>query len=77
MSKYDFMQSNYDFHPNIALQTTTNYFEKEITDGLPFFHQNRLQSTLRNNYMGKNKGKSNSSNKSQNTKLGDIYNFKK
>jgi hypothetical protein len=50
MSKYDFMYSTYDLHPNIASPTTTNYFEKQIKEGLPYFQKNKLQSTLRNNY---------------------------
>ena len=49
-TKYDLIYSNYDFQPNITSQTTTNYFEKQITEGLPFFHQNKLQNTLKNNY---------------------------
>ena len=50
MSQYNFLTNNYNFQPNIASQTTTNYFGKQITEGLPFFQQNKLQSTLRNNY---------------------------
>ena len=51
MSQYNFLTSTYDFQPNIASQTsTTNYFGKQITEGLPFFQQNKLQNTLRNNY---------------------------
>ena len=50
MSNFDLMYSTYDFKPNGGSQTTTNFFEKEITQGLPFFQENRLQSTLRNNY---------------------------
>ena len=42
--------SSYNFLPKMASSSTTNYFEKLIKEGLPFFHHNKLQSTLRNNY---------------------------
>ena len=51
MSNYGLMYNTNDFHQsNGASQTRTNYFENQIKEGLSFFNQNKLQSTLRNNY---------------------------
>ena len=50
MSQYNFLTNTYNFQTNIASQTSTNYFGKQITEGLPFFQQNKLQTKLRNNY---------------------------
>ena len=50
MSNFDLMYSTYDFKPNGGSQTATNFFENEITQGLPFFQENKLKTTLRNNY---------------------------
>ena len=54
MSNFELLyKSNYDFNSNNNNgfgPSTTNYFEKEIKEGLPFFQQNKLHSTLRNNF---------------------------
>ena len=52
MSNYGLLYNTYDFQqqPGAISPSTTNYFEKQIKEGLPFFNQNKLQSTLRNNY---------------------------
>ena len=50
MSNYDLMFNTNNLKPNGGSLAGTNYFEKQIKEGLPFFNENKLQSTLRNNY---------------------------
>ncbi len=50
MSNYDLMFNANNLKPNGGSLAGTNYFEKQIKEGLPFFNENKLQSTLRNNY---------------------------
>lgn len=53
MSNFELLYKNYDYNKSFS-PSTTNYFEKEIKEGLPFFQQNKLQSTLRNNFFNTN-----------------------
>ena len=39
--------SNYDLNS----QSKSNYYGTQIKEGLPFFQKNKLESTLRNNYI--------------------------
>ena len=51
MSNFDLLYSQHDINNNpFSSPKTTNYFENEIKQGLNFFQQNKLQSTLRNNF---------------------------
>ena len=43
--------NNYDFQSNINSQSKSNYYGTQIKEGLPFFQKNKLESTLRNNYI--------------------------
>ena len=54
MSNYDMLYKQYDYNKSFSPSSTVNYFEKDIKEGLPFFQQNKLQSTLRNNYFNSN-----------------------
>ena len=53
MSNLEMLYHNYDYNKSFS-PSGTNYFEKEIKEGLPFFQQNKLQSTLRNNFFNTN-----------------------
>ena len=51
MSNFDLLYSQHDINKYpFSPSKTTNYFENEIKQGLNFFQQNKLQSTLRNNF---------------------------
>ena len=54
MSNFDMLYKQYDYNKSFSPSSTVNYFEKDIKEGLPFFQQNKLQSTLRNNYFNSN-----------------------
>ena len=56
MSNFDMLykQYDYDYNKSFSPSSNTNYFEKDIKEGLSFFQQNKLQSTLRNNYFNTN-----------------------
>jgi len=55
MSNFELIyKSNHDYNNNNFAPSTTNYFEKEVKEELPFFQQNKLQSTLRNNFFNDN-----------------------
>ena len=63
MSNFELLyKSNYDYKNNGFGPSTTNYFEKEIKEGLPYFQQNKLQSTLRNNFFNENNNNTNPNN---------------
>ena len=56
MSNFDklYKQYDYDYNKSFSPSSNTNYFEKDIKEGLSFFQQNKLKSTLRNNYFNTN-----------------------
>ena len=54
MSNFDMLYKQYDYNKSFSPSSNTNYFEKDIKEGLSFFQQNKLQSTLRNNYFNSN-----------------------
>ena len=53
MSNFDLLYKQYDYNKSFS-PSNTNYFEKDIKEGLSFFQQNKLNSTLRNNYFNSN-----------------------
>ena len=55
MSNFDMLYKQYDYNKSFSPSSNTNYFEKDIKEGLSFFQQNKLQSTLRNNYFNNEK----------------------
>ena len=54
MSNFELLYKNNNDYNKTFSPSTNNYFEKEIKEGLPFFQQNKLKSTLRNNYFNSN-----------------------
>ena len=71
MSNYGLMFNTYNFpeQPNASSQTATNYFEKQVKEGLQFFNQNKLQSTLRNNYFNSSDSNINLRSRNGNTNI--------
>ena len=61
--------NNYNnYNKTFSPSNTTNYFENEVKNGLSFFQQNKLQSTLRNNYFNENNNNENNKKYSINEK---------
>ena len=54
MSNFELLYKNNNDYNKTFSPSTNNYFEKEIKEGLLFFQQNKLKSTLRNNYFNSN-----------------------
>ena len=75
VQNYNILELNYKQKAKelTELKQENNFIRFQLEDILRKNSKNK--SIKKNNYIGKNKVKSNSSNKSQNTKLGDIYDF--
>ena len=75
VQNYNILELNYKQKAKelTELKQENNFIRFQLEDILRKNSKNK--SVKKNNYINKNKGKSNSSNKSQNTKLGDICDF--